>query len=626
LDVRTPAGVDIAPDGTVVFVLHDTVSEHGVSVPSSLWRLGPDDSLDQLTEGGSGDRAPAWSPDGTRLAFVSDRLRPGHHLPYTMSIGDEPTLAVTFRGSAESVLWSADGSRLLVLVADPGSYGTEFSAVAVTGAEPDPDPIVRRPDDAWRRLFLVELSSGEATEVGPDHRSVWEVDWDGADIAIAIVSEGSGGSGWYRSTVARLDLASRRATSLYRPTWQLEGLALSPDGTRASIVEGYSSDHGLLSGSVKVVDLANGTTDDPWPDLETVGMASWADPGSLWYARYDSTGTACGRIGVDGSREEMWTGAAFIGDEITKPSCAITEGAETVYATHQGHGQAPELARFDHVTREWIRLTSFNDAIVEGTVFPDIRMISWNASDGLRIDGLLLTPCDAQGPLPLLTLVHGGPTWCWNGYFSDNEPNAVLLADAGYAVLLANPRGSNGRGHAFAQAVIGDPGGNDFGDIMAGVDLCIEQGVADPDRLGISGLSYGGYMAAWAITQTDRFTAAVGHSVMSNWVSFHLTSDIWAWDDFVIGEEWSDPSGPYVRCSPIYQAAKVTTPTLIVQGAMDRCTPVGQAEELFSAIARAGADVELVVYPREGHVPFERAHALDSILRTQAWFDRYLKP
>ena len=455
---------------------------------------------------------------------------------------------------------------------------------------------------------------------------MWEVGWDGDATGVGLVSEESGGSGWYRCTVARLDLGDRSATTLYEPTWQLEGLALAPDGSRAAIVEGYSSDHGMLSGSVKIVDVAAGGAADPWVGLETVGLVEWCDAATLWYARYDGTGTACGRIGLDGSREEVWAGAPFIGGDITKPACVVADGGDVVYATHQAHGIAPELARFDHATRGWNRLTSFNEAIVDGTVFPDIRSLSWTAADGLRIDGLLLTPTGVTGPFPLLALIHGGPSWCWNGYFSDSEPNATLLAGAGYAVLMPNPRGSNGRDHAFARAVIDDPGGKDLGDVMAGVDLCIERGIADPDRLGISGLSYGGYMTAWAVTQTDRFAAAVANSVIADWVSFHLTADIAAFDDFIIGDAWADPNGPYVRWSPVYHAAACTTPTLIIQGAMDRCTPVGQAEELFAAIARTGVDTELVVYPREGHVPFERAHARDAIVRTQAWFDRYLTP
>jgi dipeptidyl aminopeptidase/acylaminoacyl peptidase len=626
LDVRTPASIAIGPEGTVVFALHATVSERAISVPSDLWTLGADGDLTRLTDGAWSDRSPAWSPDGARLAFLSDRVLGGHQLPYTMTPGQEPVLAGTFRGSAERVLWSSNGMRLLVLVADPWSYGLDWSAVAVTGSEPDPDPIVRRPRDAWRRLFLVDIASGGVTEVGPPGLSVWEVDWDGDETVVAIVSEESGGSGWYRSTIASLDLGARTATTLYEPTWQLEGLVLSPDTQRAAVVEGYSSDHGLLSGSVMIVDLASGGASDPWPGLETVGLVEWFDPASLWYARSEGTGTACGRLGLDGSRDKVWAGAPFIGDEVTKPSCVVTDGADVVYTTHQAHGLPPELARFDHATRGWVRLTSFNDAIADGVVFPDIRTVRWRASDGLEIEGLLLTPRGSEGPLPLLVLVHGGPSWCWGGYFSDSEPSSVLLADAGYAVLLPNPRGSNGRGHAFAQAVIDDPGGKDFEDIMAGVDMCIEAKIADPQRLGISGLSYGGYMTAWAVTQTDRFAAAVAYSVISNWVSFHLTSDISAFDDVIIGDAWADPAGPYVRWSPVSHAATCTTPTLIIQGALDRCTPVGQAEELFSAIARAGADTELVVYPREGHVPFERAHARDAIERTRAWFDRYLRP
>jgi dipeptidyl aminopeptidase/acylaminoacyl peptidase len=256
--------------------------------------------------------------------------------------------------------------------------------------------------------------------------------------------------------------------------------------------------------------------------------------------------------------------------------------------------------------------------------FPVVRTIRWTSIDGLEIEGRLMTPHGAEGPLPLLALVHGGPTWFWGPAFSDSEPNAVLLADAGYACLLPNPRGSVGRGHAFARGVIGDPGGLDFDDIMTGVDHCIAEGLADPNRLGIAGLSYGGYMAGWAVTQTDRFGAAVAMSVVSNYVSFHLTSEVWFYDEMILDGEWDDPAGPYPERSPVTHARKCTTPTLVLQGAADRCTPIGQGQELYAALAASGADVELVIYPREGHVCIERAHALDAIRRTQAWFDRYL--
>ena len=131
-------------------------------------------------------------------------------------------------------------------------------------------------------------------------------------------------------------------------------------------------------------------------------------------------------------------------------------------------------------------------------------------------------------------------------------------------------------------------------------------------------------MAGWAVGQTDRFGAAVAMSVVSDYVSFHLTSEVWWYDQAILEGDWHDPSSQYADRSPVTHAHRCTTPTLILQGADDRCTPVSQAEELFTALAETGAEVELVVYPREGHVPVERAHALDAIARTQAWFDAHL--
>jgi dipeptidyl aminopeptidase/acylaminoacyl peptidase len=151
---------------------------------------------------------------------------------------------------------------------------------------------------------------------------------------------------------------------------------------------------------------------------------------------------------------------------------------------------------------------------------------------------------------------------------------------------------------------------------MAGVDRCIADGIADPGRLGISGLSYGGFMAGWAVTQTDRFKAAVAFSVIANFQSFFLTSEVAGYAGAILDGDWPDPAGQFAGRSPAFHAHRCSTPTLVIQGQ--------QGEELFGAIALTGTECELVVYPREGHVPVERAHLLDALQRTQAWFDRHL--
>ncbi len=655
LDTRSPAEFALAPDGrTLALALHATVDDAGRHFPSDLWIVGLDGAPpSRLTEG----RTAAWSPDGSRLAFLSDRITPGHHLPYTIAMGEggapagEPRLAAMLHGSAESVAWSADGERLLVLAADPGSYAPDWSARAVTGVDGLP-PRIRRPRDAWRRLFLVDLERDGVQELGPSGLSVWEADWDGDATVVALVSEDPSGNGWYTARLATLDLAMRKARAIYEGRRSLEGVALAPDGRHVAVTEGYSSDPGLLIGSVTIVDLATGAASDPWPGLETVGRVTWAGSDHLWYARYAGTGTAIGELWLDGRREERWEGDAFVGPDLSKPSCDVLDDG-TVLACHQGHGLPPELARFEPAAAAggahpalagnarsaapaapaaagpaaWTRLTGFNDPILEDRTFPGVRTVRWTApDDGIEIEGRLLTPHGSPGPWPMIVAVHGGPTWCWNAYFSDSEPNAVLLADAGYAVLQPNPRGSAGRGHAFAEQLLGDPGGIDLRDIMAGVDWCVAQGVADPARLGICGLSYGGYMAGWAVTQTDRFAASVAISVVADFRSFHLTSEVAAWDESILRARWDEPGGPYDDRSPIMHARNATTPTLVIAGELDRCTPLAQGELLFGALAAAGCETELVVLPGEGHVPASRRYALEAIRRTQDWFDRYLRP
>jgi dipeptidyl aminopeptidase/acylaminoacyl peptidase len=200
----------------------------------------------------------------------------------------------------------------------------------------------------------------------------------------------------------------------------------------------------------------------------------------------------------------------------------------------------------------------------------------------------------------------------------------VWPAEAGYAVLMPNPRGSAGRGQAFARANLGDMGGGDLQDILAGVDALEAAGVVDGARVGIMGGSYGGFMAAWAITQTDRFRASVAMAAVTNWLSFHHTTNIGRFDELFLDADPYAPGSDYFDRSPVVHARRVTTPTLVMHGERDLCVPVSQGQELYQALADAGVPTELVLYPREGHGWREREHQLDGFRRIREWFDRYL--
>lgn len=268
---------------------------------------------------------------------------------------------------------------------------------------------------------------------------------------------------------------------------------------------------------------------------------------------------------------------------------------------------------------------------------PELRRIRWGvqerlsyqASDRLQLDGLLIRPAGRtqDGPFPLVTIVHGGPYFRHADEFSLNVVDCgQWLATAGYAVFLPNPRGGSGHGHDFAAKVAGAVGGDEWTDILSGIDLLVEQGVADPERLGISGWSHGGFMAAWAIGHTDRFKTAMIGAGISDWGMQAGTGD-WGILEGALGGStgWEGP-GPHVhdRHSPISYASRIRTPVLILHGEEDTNVPLGQAIHFHRALRHFGVEHEFVVYPREGHGLHERAHQLDALRRVRAWYDRWL--
>jgi len=278
---------------------------------------------------------------------------------------------------------------------------------------------------------------------------------------------------------------------------------------------------------------------------------------------------------------------------------------------------------------EWARVTHLNEEMRGLTSALSRELVTWTSADGTPVEGLLLRRTGAPAPQPLVVLLHGGPTWLWANSFAPAESNAlaVPLALAGAAVLLPNPRGSSGRGQGYADAVAGHVGEIDASDVLAGVAALVSAGVADPDRMATLGLSYGGFLSAWLVASTDLFRGAVVMSGVSDWTTFVTTSNLGGGFDTVYFPG-IDPQTEAGHCalaavSPARHGRTGMAPTLVLHGAEDQVTPLGQAQQLTESWTAAGSVVELVVYPREGHELVEPEHRRDATRRVLDWLHRY---
>ncbi|ROO88976.1 dipeptidyl aminopeptidase/acylaminoacyl peptidase [Actinocorallia herbida] len=555
---------------------------------------------------------PRWIPGTGRLVAVTSDLGWIEEI-------DAATGAIAWSqavdGAVEEVI-AAAGGALLVRVADPGS---DRDGMHLGLRVPAPDgPYVDSPGTRLRRLFLAQAGREGLQPVPLGGLTVWEADWDGAATALAVVSADPSPSGYYAPRLVKVDVRDGSVRTLLTTPWQLARPRLSPDGSCAVVVEGLS----IVSGRVLRVDLASGGA-TCWESLDDVTDLGWLDAGRLWFAGWAGTGVQGGLVKADGTVVSRWTAPAALGGRDGQPSL-VPCGPGRAVTVWDAPDSPPEVAVGSLGSGGFVPRTDFNAGLArlaEGLVREVHR---WEADDGRVIEGLVLRPV-GPGPFPLVVLAHGGPTWLWAQSFAPGESNlmALPLALAGAAVLLPNPRGSSGRGQEHARAVIGDFGGADLADLLAGADLLICAGIADPDRQAIAGLSYGGYLTARAITRTGRFQAAVVMSGVPDWVSFRTTSAIGGGYD-VVYHGGADPATLDGRefladRSPLYAADSVTTPTLILHGAEDRVTTLGEAERLYKALVRAGTTVEMVTYPHEGHELTDPANCADARDRILGW-------
>ena len=623
VDGVVPSQPAVSPDGGWVAYVVAPVGRRGERHRCALWVAAADGSSPpwKLTAGTAADSDPRWAPDSASVFFLSDRT--GSRQLYRVQIGGgEAEVLTDWRGEISDA-WPLAEARLVAVVATDEPTAEDNRRQA----ERD-DAFVWGQQLRCGRLRMLDLATGELRTVdGLGHRHVVELAPrpDGGALAAISWAGPDNDPGATTSELHVIDLETGTARALGRT------------GTEARSPVWWQGDGGWhlaylampepFSGDA-VYDVAVGAAAAGHRDL-TAGMAvcptelaQVADgPPLALFA--DGLDTAIFRLDPDLLRFSRVAVREGLVDSLTacRSGAVIAALASTAYEPANVHAGPPggPLIRISD-TRPALRAISWGSQ----------ERLSYRASDGLGLDGLLVLPpgrSRADGPFPLITLVHGGPDARYADEFMlAPHPTGQWLATAGYAVFLPNPRGGIGHGRDFAAAVACSVGGAEWSDIVSGIDLLIAEGVADSGRLGIGGASHGGFMAAWAIGQTDRFKAAMMAAGISDWGMLVATGEGATLDARLSGSCGWEGTGPHPhdQVSPISFASKIRTPVLIVNGEDDTNVPVSQAIYFHRALSWYGAEHELVIYPREGHGFVERNHQLDLLRRTRAWFDRWL--
>jgi dipeptidyl aminopeptidase/acylaminoacyl peptidase len=582
----------------------------------------------EITAGPNDDRLPRWSPDGARIAFLSDRRQKGRMQAYLLDGGrlGEAVALPEVPGTLESLAWSPDGTRLLLGSAGLGADQPGASGSGVTSApasRPSWAPSVESADGAgeWRRLWVLDLGTWEVRTLSGEKTNVWEAAWCGSDAVVAVASDAPGEDAWYDAVLVTIDAPSGQTRELLRSDVQLGVPVANADGSRLAVIEALCSDRILVAGTVLVVDPAGGGTVRIDTDAVDVSDAAWLDRDRLLVAGLRGMETVVGVVDArTGVFDERWASAG--GSGAWFPTARPVDG-DAFALVLDDFERPPALVDVRNgIARTVIGFEHDGTRYLAGAVGRAER-VAWRAPDGLEIEGLLVLP-EGPGPHALIVHVHGGPVWSHTSRWP--RPYVHLLPARGYAVLMPNPRGSAGRGRDFASRVVGDMGGADAADVLAGIDALVARGVADPERIGVTGGSYGGFMACWLPTLDRRFAAAVAMSPVTDWYSQHFNSNIGRWDAAFLAAEPTDAGGPYRDRSPVMFADRVRTPTLITAGRNDRCTPPGQAVEFFRALRGNGVEAALVMYPEEGHGVRSFPAVIDLCTRTIGWFERFMPP
>ena len=610
LNMRRISDLRFSPDG---MRLAFTVAEppKDTENPRHIWILDTATrQTRQYTFSDKSDDSPRWSPDGKLLAFLSNR-KENRQIYLMPSNGGDAYPITDGKRSIGSFEWSADGKQIAFLAPD------EQTAAEEKKEKDKDDAIVVDHQDKNNRLWILNVATKKARAITAANWEVRQLEWTPQGESIVISATDHPESDDDTNRIFSVDVSTGKMSLLFAPVGPFGNIRVSPDGKQflyaGARVDGPEP-HDIY---VRTIDSA---ASEPSRNLTATGLDrpslefQWRPDGSVMAVAQTGFRTTLYSIAMDGSAKPIDNAEpnphgfaisssgelAFVGQSATEPP--------EIYLS--ANGGAPE--RVTYLNASWDSITLSKP-----------EFFHYKSFDGLSIEGELLRPLNSTGnsPKPTVILVHGGPTGAW----SDSIDSwGQLLAARGFAVAYFNIRGSTGYGEKFVEMNRADWGGADFKDVMAGVDYLVAQGVADPNRLGIGGWSYGGYMAEWAITQTNRFKASVSGAGMVDLIAEFETENGPSYDKWFWGLPYEQQE-VMLKHSPYLYLKNAHTPILILQGINDTTDPLGQSTGLYRGLKFYGAPAELVEYPRENHGFHEEKHELDRLNRIIAWYEEYLK-
>jgi dipeptidyl aminopeptidase/acylaminoacyl peptidase len=639
--VRTLGGVQVSPDGEQIVYTVRTVSLEKNEANTDIWLLslperGTPQNI-QLTRNPKNDLSPRWRPDGEAFAFLSVRVgadgKEDQAALYLMDPrGGEPEKLYQHQTAIAAFRWAPDGKSIAFTAQDPEPADAKEKREEGRDVSREDEP------GAYSHLWMLDVATRRARRVttGKDYSvGGFALAPDGRAIAFSAAPSPKITDAWHSDLYlvgADSGAAPHKLTENPGPD---DAPEFSPDGAFIYYHAIQSASYRVGSSRVYRIPKGGGSSEDVSPDLDVEPSDYYLTPDGKGAYFLATVGTTRGlfhmplatRKAVRQSGDQgVISGVSFSKDfyRMAYLRETMTRPQELYLADDATHPELDGLKNFTPVTRHNA------DAAAWAVGLSDV--IRWKSADGRVVEGVLVYPAGwtpSRGAAPLIVKIHGGPSGVHQQNFqaSSYGSDAQRYAADGYAVLLPNPRGSSGYGDAAQQAVVKDWGGLDFQDIMTGVDTLIGRGIAHRDSLGVMGWSYGGYMTAWTISQTNRFKAAVMGAGITEAIAMWGTQDIIdVFEAYFGGSPWEPGEWDvYQKSSPLAHMRNAKTPTLIIHGRNDPRVPPNQAMILYRSLKALNVPTELMWLPRSGHSPTEPGLQYETAKAQKEWMDRWIR-